>query len=84
MADNKTRVTVNILGQEYVVRGTETAEYIKDLAAKVDRKMRQLSEDSALTTTQVAVLTALNFADECEKIKKEHQELLKMLEEEWN
>jgi len=81
--NEKNRVTVNILGQNYVVRGKEPADYIQSLAIKVDEKMRQLGKDSTLSTTQAAILIALNFADECEKLRKQHQELVKLLDEEW-
>ncbi len=81
MSENKTRVVVNIFEQEYIVRGEEPAEYIEALAAKIDGMMTRLSKNTTLQTTQIAILTALNLADELEKIKQKHAELLKLVEE---
>ncbi|WP_366922629.1 cell division protein ZapA [Metallumcola ferriviriculae] len=81
MSQNKSRVAVKIHGQEYVVRGEETAEYIETLAARIDRMMTQIGEKSTLQTGQIAVLTALNLADELEKLRQKHAELLKMVRE---
>jgi len=77
-----TRVIVNIFGEDYVVKGTEKPEYIEMLAAYVDRKMQSISQKSPnLSVTRVAVLTALNLADELSKLQEDYDELVKTLEE---
>jgi len=43
---------VEIYGQTYSVRAAADAEYINDLAAFVDRKMREVAQEAA--TTEVA------------------------------
>lgn len=77
-----TKVIVNILGEDYIVKGTEQPEYIEMLAAYVDRKMQAISQKAPnLTPTKVAVLTALNLADELSKLQEDYDELVKTLEE---
>lgn len=81
MSEQKNRVTVNIYGRDYVVRGEDSAEYIQRLAARLDDIMKQVGDRTALETSQVAVLTALNLVDELEKAKAKHAELLEMVQE---
>ena len=75
MSDQKNgkRTKVNIFGTEYRIRGTEEAEYIRKAAMYVDAKMREVAVSSSLSTTQVAVLAALNIVDELfkEQAKKD-------------
>ena len=58
-------VQVEIYGQSYNLRGEGESGYIQDLAAYVDRKMREVSEATAtVDSLKVAILAALNIADE--------------------
>jgi cell division protein ZapA len=58
-------VTVEIHGQRYPIKSTLDATYVADLAAYVDEKMRlALKECPSGDTLKVAVLAALNIADE--------------------
>ncbi len=83
MKNNINKVTVEIYSQEYVVKGNENAEYMEMLAAYVDRRMRMVGQrNHSLSTTKVAVLTALNLADELNKLQEDYDELVKVLEEE--
>lgn len=57
-------VVVDIYDQVYQLRGTDPA-YIERLAAMVDTKMRAVSAHGAtVDSLRVAVLAALNIADE--------------------
>ena len=57
-------VVVEIYDQIYQLRGTD-AEHIQKLAATVDAKMRAVSAHGAtVDSLRVAVLAALNIADE--------------------
>jgi cell division protein ZapA len=81
--NNKQRVTVTIYGQEYVVKGVETAEYLNTLAAFVDKKMKQLNQRNPnLSLLKVAVLSALNIADELHKLQEDYDALINLIEEE--
>ena len=77
------RVKVEIFNQEYIVKGNENADYIEMLAAYVDRRMRMIEQrNHNLSIVKVAVLTALNLADELNKLQEDYDELVKVLEEE--
>jgi cell division protein ZapA len=86
-------VTVTIFGQSYSLRAEEDGTYVEDLARHVDAKMRTLSESTGTSEPlRVAVLAALNLADELfkaqdryrsaeEQVEKTALELLESLEE---
>jgi cell division protein ZapA len=77
------RVAVSIFNEEYVVKGEENPEYIEMLASFVDRRMKMIQQRNPnLSSTKVAVLTALNLADELNKLQEDYDELAKNLEEE--
>lgn len=82
MEDNS-KISVKIYDDEYIVKGNDNGDYIDMLAAYVDRKMRVISQrNSRLSTTKIAVLTALNLADELNKLQEDYDELVRALEEE--
>ncbi len=64
--DEATRVVpVEIHGQQYPIRSTLDPAYVAELAAYVDEKMRLASRETpGSDTLKVAVLAALNIADE--------------------
>ncbi len=65
-------VHVEVHGQRYPIRTTLETPYVHDLAAYVDRKMALAAEASPSTDTLgLAVLTALNIADECFRLQEE-------------
>ncbi len=56
---------VTIYGQTYHLRGNEDRAYLTELASHVDRKMREVVEATGTADTlKVAMLAALNIADE--------------------
>ncbi|NLL17532.1 MAG: cell division protein ZapA [Clostridia bacterium] len=82
IAKEKKRVAVSIFDQEYVVRSLEEEDYIQQLASFLDHKMREIHRMSpSLSAGKVAVLTALNLADELFKVRQEYEELLNLIEE---
>lgn len=63
-------VRVEIFDQAYNLRGTDP-EYILKLAEYVDAKMRAVAEaTNTIDTVRLAVLAALNIADEYHLLKK--------------
>jgi cell division protein ZapA len=59
------RLTVEIYGRRFELRATEEGQRVQELARFVDQRMRQLAEVSPhVDTARLAVLTALNIADE--------------------
>jgi len=62
-------VSVDIYDQIYTLRGIDSV-YIEDLAHIVDAKMRAVAEHSnTVDSLRVAVLAALNIADELECLR---------------
>jgi cell division protein ZapA len=77
------KVTVSIYNEDYVVKGNEDPEYIHMLGSYVDRRMRMIGQrNHNLSTAKVAVLTALNLADELNKLQEDYDQMIKALEEE--
>ena len=67
----RNKVTVKIAGNEYVLCGNESPEYIQRIALMVDRKLRDITRKNHLLSTSMAsVLTAVNMADELVKAKE--------------
>ena len=63
-------VRVEIYDQTYHLRGSDP-EYIAQLAAYVDTKMRLISQQAAtVDSLRVAVLAALNIADEYHMLQR--------------
>lgn len=59
-------VTVEIAGQRYPIRSALDERYVAELAAYVDGKMRAAAESApASDLLGLAILVALNVADEC-------------------
>lgn len=68
-------VTVAIYDQTYHLRGDNTA-YIQQLADMVDGKMRVVaSHGKTVDSLRVAVLAALNIADELATLERKYQSL---------
>ncbi|WP_164668428.1 cell division protein ZapA [Virgibacillus doumboii] len=75
--DDKTRVTVDIHNRPYTIVGTEKPQHVRLVASLVDQKMREIHElNQQLTTTELAVLTAVNTMNDYMKLKEEYAELL--------
>lgn len=63
-------VTVEIHGQRYAVRSELDQAYILELAAYVDQKMRLAAEEqSSADSLRIAVIAALNLADEVHRTR---------------
>lgn len=70
MAENETQaITVEIYDQTYRLRGSNK-QYIERLAAMVDAKMRSVATSGrTVDSLRVAVLAALNLADELARLE---------------
>jgi cell division protein ZapA len=65
VAEKPQLIHVEIFGQTYSVRGGENSRYLEELAAYVDKQMREISRAGGVVDTlKIAVLAALNIADE--------------------
>ena len=65
MTDLGRVIPVEIHGQRYPIRSTLDPEYVARLASFVDEKMRAAADSTpSADSVRLAVLTALNIADE--------------------
>lgn len=73
MADkpNPNLIHVDIFGQSYAVRAGADPAYLQEIAAHVDAQMREVGRAAgAVDTVRVAVLAALNIADETFRLRE--------------
>ncbi|HET6349406.1 MAG TPA: cell division protein ZapA [Candidatus Krumholzibacteria bacterium] len=93
MSDNQA-TSVEILGREYRIRSAADAAYIREVARYVDAKLREVAPGaSSQAPDRVAILAAMNIADELfqlrrasteeiSSIERRTQSLIRMLDEE--
>lgn len=65
------RVHVEIRGRGFNLLSDDAADYLTDIAKKVDVRMTEvITKNPQLTFEKAALLTALNFCDDFEKYKR--------------
>ena len=70
-------VSVEIMGQNLTVASNDDDAWVKSVAGTVDERIRKLrANGNTVSSVNIAILAALNFADELEHLKREHQELI--------
>jgi cell division protein ZapA len=68
-------VHVEVHGQRYPIKTTLDPAYVQELAAYVDRKMAMAADASPSSDTlALAVLSALNIADELFRLRHQHHD----------
>jgi cell division protein ZapA len=72
---SKNSVRVEILGQTMLLRSDGEAEHVMKLAAFVQSKIDEISSKGPVVGTKLAVLAALNVAEEYFQLKLEMQRL---------
>jgi cell division protein ZapA len=82
MANPQEGVRVEIFDQEYRVKGSLDPEYLEVLAKYVDGKMRSIATRSHnVDSVRVAVLSALNIADEYHQLKAKYETIAQQVEQ---
>jgi len=75
-------IRVVIYDQEYFMRGDLNQEYIQKLAQFLDTKMRSIAERTrTVDTLRVAMLAALNVADEYHQLKARYEEVTQHMDQ---
>jgi cell division protein ZapA len=70
----KASTEVEIFGAVYSVRGSDDRGYLQGLADLVDRKMREVAQHvHTADTARIAILAALNLADELMRLEKRQE-----------
>ena len=74
-------VQVEIFGQTYSIKGVADRVYIRELAAFVDGRMKDVQKGTGTADTyRMAILTALNIADELYRLRAQHDVLQRSAE----
>lgn len=75
-------VKVQIYGSEYRIRGDADSEYIQEIAHYLDRKMREVTDETTLgSSLKIAILAALNIAGELFRERDDRNKLLAHVQE---
>ncbi len=77
----KQRVTVRVAGKSYTLVSLDSPEYLKRVAALVDRRLQEMEITSHLPHQQATELTCFNLADELLKAKDENTELKRRMQQ---
>ena len=75
--DKKNKIEVIIGGNSYRLQGRESQEYMQKVALYINRTMedvKKLDVANRMSTTQIAMLTSINVADDLLKVKKQLEE----------
>lgn len=74
-------VEIKVFGQTYTVKTDAEEDYIQEVAKYVNEKMEEvLKKTKSVSTQNVAILTALNIADDLLKEKEKRIALLQEVE----
>lgn len=74
-------VNVEIMGQNLVVASDDDDQWVRAVAETVDERIRHIRDHThSVSSVNIAILAALNFADELERLRREHQELIDHIE----
>jgi cell division protein ZapA len=72
MDEKPSTVHVEIFGQSYAVRAGADPHHVERVAGLVDAEMREVSRAGGIVDSmRIAVLAALNIADECQRLRDE-------------
>jgi len=83
MSEEVRSIKVSIFGRDYNIRGGSDSEYIRTLAAHVDSVMRDIADKTgSLSSGRVAILAALNIADEMFRERQQFSEFANELTQE--
>ena len=73
---------VEILGQKLTISSDSDEDHMLRVAGYVDGKMQELLQSpKAIARSNIAVLAALNIADEYHRLKETHEAMLSKLDQ---
>ena len=77
------QLRVNIFGTEYTLKADENQDYLIEIAKYVDQKMREIDRSQAINSNlKIAILAALNIADELHQLRQYHDRVSEQINEE--
>ncbi|AGB41971.1 hypothetical protein Halha_2077 [Halobacteroides halobius DSM 5150] len=73
---NKAEVKVQILGEEYIIKGDKSSEYINNIASFLDDHLHKVKEyNSAISRFRIMILGAMNLTDKLHSVQSDYEEL---------
>ena len=75
----KRKTVVKVAGKDYTIASIDPPEHVQRVGVYVDRKMQEIEAASHLPSNMVAILAALNIADELLKSHDENTRLRREL-----
>ena len=76
----KKKITVTVAGKSYTLVSSDPPEYVKRVAAYVDRTLSETVTTTNLPSAQAAVLTCFRMAEELLRAQDENRMLQRRLE----
>ena len=77
MDDTKQRADVEIFGRTYTLVSDQSPAYAQEIAAEVDRRMASIAAQQNLSdTTKIAMMAAMEIADELMRVREEGKDRL--------
>jgi cell division protein ZapA len=74
-------IEIKIMGQRYTVKTDGNEEHLQEVARYVNEKMEEILRNTkSVSTLNVAILAALNIADDLLKEKERRKSLLREVE----
>jgi cell division protein ZapA len=82
VSEKPSLVSVEIFGQSYSLKAGADPGYVQQLASFVDNEMREVSRGGGtVDSVRIAVLAALNIADECLRLRNDVKDAEAKLQE---
>jgi len=75
----KRKTVVRVAGRDYTIASIDPPEHVHRVGVYVDRKMQEIETASHLPSNMVAILAALNIADELLRSHDENTRLRREL-----
>jgi len=77
----KKTTEISIMGQKFMIRSESNDDYVQEVAEFVDQKINEvMTSTKSVASLNVAILAAMNIADEYMKFKRERDEKTHMAE----
>jgi cell division protein ZapA len=71
-----------IMGDEYIIRGHDSIEYMQQIVAHIEKTIDAVSQGNPrLNKSQILLFAALRIADEFYKLRQDYQVLEELIEE---
>jgi len=79
----KQRFDIRVIGREFSVLSDKGDEYVNKIVQYVNERAKEIGDASEdVTTSDIAILVALNIAEELSKVKEEKEDLHSRFENE--